>query len=489
MKKFYMALAAIGLLASCSKENVEPQPKQPQAVQESIDAVDPNTPGAIRLSLSADVAPIELAQDNIFEGDGQEARGTELTVSGPNLKQAITYKITPDAGDKVPALLYLYDNAGGIFVNGAATVIKDGKGVNLSLGMLLDPAITKKSAVLKRLADKKMEGTKLSIIIGHEVKEEKLPRSNQKVTKYVFTNKGAKKITYKPGEKTTLSDNFILLKSTGLELEYDAATDMISVKGGKVSLQMQGYLVAARFQNKFPSKMLHHRWDKISDRPYGVNAQGQRVTGYAQMAEVNRPPLGVTLTVDNLSGTYQTLIEYNNTLNRFKIGEDVDNTQYQDPNVLNKRTMTPGFKKVEGKGHGFRERENFLDAYAIGEAEIPVRSIDATKFYDGEQFFLLYCPNPFDRGSIAYRSLMKLYYDGSPFATRHTENGGYAFCYLKNKNNSFRKTKNAAGNKYYYVTFPIESADFVGGSSYWTSDKKARFDAYKVAQAKYKLDK
>lgn len=482
MKKFYMALAAVSLLASCSKENVEPQPKQPQETQESIDAVDPNTPGAIRLSLSADVAPIELAQDNIFEGDGQEARGTELTVSGPNLNQAITYKITPEGDGKVPALLYLYDNQGGIPINARAKVASDGKGISLSLGMLLDPKVAK-GGTLKRLADKKMKNTKLSIIIGHE--------NGQKPGEYVFTNKGAKKITYKPNEPVTFGDNFLLVKATGLELEYDAATDMISVKGGKVSLQMQGYLVAARFQNKFPSKMLHHRWDKISESPYGVNAQGKRVTGYAQMAEVDRPPLGVTLTVDNLSGTYKTKIEYANNLNRFKIGEDVDNTEYQDPNILNKRTMTTGFKKVEGKAHGFRPRENFLDAYAIGEAEIPVGSAkNANQFDNGEQFFLLYCPNPFDRGSIAYRSLMKLYYDGSPFATIHTGNSqGYAFCYLKNRKNSFRKTKDATGNKYYYVTFPIEATDFSMGSDYWSQDKKARFDAYKVAQAKYKLDK
>lgn len=479
MKKFYMALAAVSLLASCSKENVEPQPKQPQETQESIDAVDPNTPGAIRLSLSADVAPIELAQDNIFGGDGQEARGTELTVGGPDLNKAITYKITPDADGKVPALLYLYDNQGGIPINTKATVASDGRGISLSLGMLLDPKVAK-GGTLKRLADKNMKGTKLSIMIGHE--------NGQKPGEYVFTNKGAKKITYKPNEPVTFGDNFLLLKATGLELDYNEATKTIAVKGGKVSLQMQGYLVAARFANKFPSKMLHHRWDKISESPYGVNAQGKRVTGYAQMAEVDRPPLGVTLTVDNLSGTYQTLIKPTHT--RFEVGEDIANAQYQDPNILNKRTMTTGFRKVQGAGHGFRERENFLDAYAIGEAEIPVRSIDATKFYDGEQFFLLYCPNPFDRGSIAYRSLMKLYYDGSPFATRHTQNSqGYAFCYLKNKNNSFRKTKDATGNKYYYVTFPIESADFVGGSNYWTSDEKARFDAYQVAQAKYKLDK
>lgn len=479
MKKFYMALAAVSLLASCSKENVEPQPKQPQETQESIDAVDPNTPGAIRLSLSADVAPIELAQDNIFGGDGQEARGTELTVGGPDLNKAITYKITPDADGKVPALLYLYDNQGGIPINTKATVASDGRGISLSLGMLLDPKVAK-GGTLKRLADKNMKGTKLSIMIGHE--------NGQKPGEYVFTNKGAKKITYKPNEPVTFGDNFLLLKATGLELDYNEATKTIAVKGGKVSLQMQGYLVAARFANKFPSKMLHHRWDKISESPYGVNAQGKRVTGYAQMAEVDRPPLGVTLTVDNLSGTYQTLIKPTHT--RFEVGEDIANAQYQDPNILNKRTMTTGFRKVQGAGHGFRERENFLDAYAIGEAEIPVRSIDATKFYDGEQFFLLYCPNPFDRGSIAYRSLMKLYYDGSPFATRHTQNSqGYAFCYLKNKNNSFRKTKDATGNKYYYVTFPIESADFVGGSSYWTQDKQKRFDAYQVAQAKYKLDK
>lgn len=477
MKKFYMALAAVSLLASCSKENVEPQPKQPQEAQESIDAVDPNTPGAIRLSLNAEVAPIELAQDNIFGGDGQEARGTELTVSGPNLNKAITYKITPGAGGKVPALLYLYDNVGGISINGSATVIHDGKGVNLSLGMLLDPKVAT-GGTLKRLAGKKMKGTKLSIMIGHEVNG----------SKYFFTNKGAQKITYKPGEKTTLSNNFLLLKATGLELEYDADKDIISVKGGKVSLQMQGYLVVARFQNKFPSKMLHHRWDKVSGDPYGVNAQGQRVTGYADMAEVNRPPLGVTLSVDNLSGTYQTTIEHNNALNRFKVGEDFDNTSYQDPNILNKRTMTTGFKKAVKPG--FRERENFLDAYAIGEAEIPVGSAkNANQFDNGEQFFLLYCPNPFDRGSIAYRSLMKLYYDGSPFATIHTGNSqGYAFCYLKNRNNSFRKTKDATGNKYYYVTFPIESTDFVGGSNYWTQDRQARFDAYKAAQAKYKLN-
>ena len=482
MKKFYMALAAVSLLASCSKENVEPQPKQPQETQESIDAVDPNTPGAIRLSLSADVAPIELAQDNIFEGDGQEARGTELTVSGPNLNQAITYKITPEGDGKVPALLYLYDNQGGIPINARAKVASDGKGISLSLGMLLDPKVAK-GGTLKRLADKKMRGTKLSIIIGHE--------NGQKPGEYVFTNKGAKKITYKPNEPVTFGDNFLLVKATGLELEYDAATDMISVKGGKVSLQMQGYLVAARFQNKFPSKMLHHRWDKISESPYGVNAQGKRVTGYAQMAEVDRPPLGVTLTVDNLSGTYQTSIKHNNTLNRFMIGEDVDNAQYQDPNILNKRTMTTGFKKVEGKAHGFRPRENFLDAYAIGEAEIPVGSAkNANQFDNGEQFFLLYCPNPFDRGSIAYRSLMKLYYDGSPFATIHTGNSqGYAFCYLKNRKNSFRKTKDATGNKYYYVTFPIEATDFSMGSDYWSSDKPQRFKAYQAAQAKYKLDK
>lgn len=481
MKKFYMALAAVSLLASCSKENVEPQPKQPQEAQESIDAVDPNTPGATRLSLNAEVAPIELAQDNIFGGDGQEARGTELTVSGPNLNQAITYKITPDAGDKVPALLYLYDNVGGIFVNGSATVIHDGKGVNLSLGMLLDPANTKKSATLKHLADKKMEGAKLSIIIGHD--------NGLVGGKYVFSNKGAKKITYKPGEKTTLSNNFLLLKATGLELKYDAATDMISVKGGKVSLQMQGYLVVARFQNKFPSKMLHHRWDKISKDPYGVNAQGAPETAYKKMVEVDRPPVGVTLSVDNLSGTYRTSIEHNNTLNRFKIGEDFDNTSYQDPNILNKRTMTTGFKKAVKPG--FRERENFLDADAIGEAEIPVGSAkNPNQFDKDEQFFLLYCPNPFDRGSIAYRSLMKLYYDGSPFSTIHTGSGqGYAFCYMKNRKNSFRKTKDATGNKYYYVTFPIEYTEFNGGSSYWTKDRQARFDAYKVAQAKYKLDK
>nr|WP_311176304.1 hypothetical protein [uncultured Porphyromonas sp.] len=492
MKKFYMALAAIGLLASCSKENVEPQPKQQEQANTVIDAVDPNTPGALRLSLTADVAPFEAAQESFSDEGGQTARGTELVVGGPEINKVVTYKITPGAGGKVPALLYLYDDKGGTFVNTSATVIRDGKGVNLSLGMLLDPTVPK-NATLKRLAEKNMKDTKLSFIIGHDP----APKSGND---FVFTNKGIKKITYEEGKTQTLDNNYLLLKATGLPLTYDAANKQISVANGtKVSLSMQGYLIGVRFRNRFPATMLKHRWTKSTGDIEMVDNNGNVTTDPKQAKVVSRPPLGVVFRIENLSATYQTSITHNNTLNKFEIGKDLANVGHKDANILNKRTLTAGLERsmvrlpYQGGNdmeHGNRGNENFLDVTNIGEFFVEIGSApDDKKLSPGEQFILVYCPNPEDDGSIGYKSPMKLFYDDSPFSTTLGANGRRAFQSLANKSNAFKKKSTLApDNKFHFVTFTMESKEYQQSAGIWTYDRTKRFDEYTKALAKYKLN-
>lgn len=119
MKKILMTFAAVGLLFSCSKENAEPQLQPSTQDVPSVTAVDPSTPGAIRLSLDADVAPFEVAQESFSEEEAQAARGARIDVGGPDVKSAITYRLTPGADGKVSVLAFVYDNAGSVQINGA----------------------------------------------------------------------------------------------------------------------------------------------------------------------------------------------------------------------------------------------------------------------------------------------------------------------------------------------------------------------------------
>ena len=493
-----MTLAAVGLLFSCSKENAEPQ-LQPSTQQgqetPAIEAVDPNTPGAIRLSLDADVEPFVVGEGAFVGEDAKQgARATEAIVGGPNINSAISYHITPEADGKVPVLMYFYGAEGIIPVNGRATVIKEGKAVSLSLGVLLNST----SGTLKKFADKKMNGVKLAFIIGHDAQ-----MVNN--TAY-FTNKGAKLITYKAGQKVTLGGNYIMLKATEIPLKYDATSKSV-VPTKAVTLGMQGYLIGARFRNNFPAKMYKYLWDKPSSDPYATGPTGKEKYASPRYAQViDRPPLDIMFRVDNLSATYKTKISYSTSNGEFSVGRDLEQT---GANILRQREMTPGFKQGPGKAHGSFERENFLDATSVGAFYVPTGSAPSdTQFSEGEQFVIVYCPNPHDTGSIAYRSPLKLFYDGSPFSqmtgtwkdigTRNVFHG------LANDKNSFIKVQNtptlptnnkheirrkSADNKFYFVTFTIESNRMDQGSAFWSNNRGKIFPLYDAALKQYKIKK
>lgn len=494
MKKILMTLAAVGLFFSCSKENPEPQLQPSTQGAAGIAAVDPNTPGAIRLSLDADVAPFEVAQESYSkeEQEGQAARGTRIDVKGPDVNSAITYRITPGADGMVPVLVFVYDNAGSVQVNGAkGTVTKDGKGLHVKLGALVDPKVASSNSVLKRIVDGKAQNPRLSILVGQD-------DDNQN-----FTNKGPQLITYEAGKTKTLPDNFILMKATGIPLKYDAKTNLLSVaNGASVSLTMQGYLLGARFNNIFPATMCRYGWTGSAGKNYEpLDANGIRTTSPRYAEQVKRPPIDIVFRIDNLSATYKAKIAFEGSANKFNIGEDLLNATYGDPNILKKRQLVAGLapSNVVGTGggftnsgsdieHGFRERENFLDANNIGEFSIPVRpvgTLTAKSFIEGEQFVVVYCPNPGDMGSIGFKSPKKLFYDDSPFA-QTVENGKIIFNVLPNEKNSYRKKSPnfRPDNKFHFVIFPIEPLHPTVSNGAWYDGGATRgkkFKAYSTA--------
>lgn len=506
MKKIFMTLAAVGLFFSCSKENAEPQlqPSTQQGQETALQVVDPNTPGAVRLSLDADVEPFVVGSGAfVGEDAGQGARATEAIVGGPNINSAISYNITPEADGKVPVLLYLYDSKGIASANVRGTVTKDGKGVSLSLGMLLDPTKVPAGTALERFAKNKLNGVKLAFIIGHDG------------ANTTFTNKGARLITYKAGQKVTLGENYIMLKATEIPLKYDAATK--TAKPTKpVTLGMQGYLIGARFRNRFPAKMYKYLWEKPSSDPYATGPTGKERYASPRYAQViDRPPLDIMFRVDNLSATYKTKISYSTSNGEFSVGRDQEET---GANIIRQREMSPGFKAsaydkagrpLQGKTHGSGERENFLDATSAGVFYVPVGSAPSdTQFSEGEQFVIVYCPNPHDRGSIAYRSPKKLFYDGSPFSqmegTWKDIGTRIVFHGLANDKNSYVKVQNtptspsnnkheirrkSADNKFYFVTFTIESNRMDQGSAFWSNNRGIMFPLYDAALKQYKIKK
>ena len=510
MKKFCMALVAISLLASCSKETPELQPKQvEQDASGSITAVAPNTPGAIRLTLDADLDPdvesFKVAQESFSGEDDQTARGAEIHVGGPNINSAIKYKITPGADGTVPALVYLYDNARTVSFEAKAKVNADGKGVKLDLGLVLDPT-SPSGIAAKTIVDNDFANAKLACIIGYD---------KSKVNgRYVFTNKGPQLITYKAGQTHELKDNFIMLKAKNIPLTYNKTSREVKVaNNAKVSLSMQGYLIGARFRNIFPDKVYRYEWKKpLSNTPYPVDKFGNKKHSWRDAQELKRPPIGLVFRIDNLSATYQTKIGYSRADNEFEIGTDVARTA---ANIMAKRVTTPGLEVSTTRSpyqgginpeHGTREHENFLDATNIGEFFVPVGSApDPNKFAEGEKFVLVYCPNPHDMGSIGYKSPNKLFYDDSPFGQMTvsrrdfgTQNRYHA---LSNEKNAYRKrydinktdptytdakARASVDNKFFFVTFTLESSYSEKSSSIWYDDgrRAERYDLYKAAYKK-----
>lgn len=456
MKKFYMALAAIGLLASCSKENVEPQPK-PQE-QDNVEAPVPaDTPAGdasntVRLSFQGDLEPFEIANEGLNGESLQGARTVETSVGhdqpvvGGKAK-FINFKIqasgTNDDGSAkttAPALMYLYDSEGQVSFWRELNVSEDGKSVSheLDLNVLKAKLGGTQQTNFQRMLNKNMRGVKMSIILGFDK------------GKLGFTNKGARLVTFGNGKVTQLPSDFVMLKSEGNEIELRQGDDRdrpneLRIKDNKrIKLSMQGYLIGVRFRNSFPEKVYRMGWDNKNADPHHLDANGNRVSRYDRdkFGFAKRPALEINLYLSGgsrmgvpqtLSAAYATKLSLDNSAGKIKVEPEYVGTYKNELNV-----NTPGLEKETSASS---TRYKVTNIGTTGMLEIPVdHSRTANKLNEGEQFVLIYCPIPHEFGSIAWKPVSWYFYDGSTFSKQYKGNE-YKYYRVQEKNNVIVKRR------------------------------------------------
>lgn len=236
MKKLFLMFAAIGALASCSKETpivTVPQENAPVTLDS-----DPSK-GSIRLSFTANVDAFQQIAGG-FDAD-QQAKAIVPTIDtkAANNKFVSLRAEADEAGKTtVASTLIIYEKGTNNVVTLFAPleVVKDGK--SLSFGRNIDAftvsAPTEK-AKLDAMIAKNMQDCYLSVMVGNDE------------GKTSFSNKGVHVIN-SWDDDVKLPSNFVLLKNEGTPLELKDGS--IVVKDSKaITLKMQGYLMMLRFHN------------------------------------------------------------------------------------------------------------------------------------------------------------------------------------------------------------------------------------------------
>lgn len=236
MKKLFLMFAAIGALASCSKETpivTVPQENAPVTLDS-----DPSK-GSIRLSFTANVDAFQQIAGG-FDAD-QQAKAIVPTIDtkAANNKFVSLRAEADEAGKtSVASTLIIYEKGTNNVVTLFAPleVAKDGK--SLSFGRNIDAftvsAPTEK-AKLDAMVAKNMQDCYISVMVGNDE------------GKTSFSNKGVHVID-SWDDDVKLPSNFVLLKNEGTPLELKDGS--IVVKDSKaITLKMQGYLMMLRFHN------------------------------------------------------------------------------------------------------------------------------------------------------------------------------------------------------------------------------------------------
>nr|WP_314648793.1 hypothetical protein [uncultured Porphyromonas sp.] len=479
MKNLFLMLAAIVLLSACAQESGEPQlqptPQERPERSPLITATDSDAPGAIRFRLSADIEPFQLATSPYAEGPRQASRAVETTVSGSEVQRSIDYRLTPEQDGMVPALMHVYDSEGSIRIQTRVKVTKLGKGVEHFFAVQPE-AGTPEAKTLQRMVSNKMQGAKIAFIIGYD-----------KGTEGTFTNKGAQRIRY-TGRPVRLPQDFILLKATDIPLELhglgDRPSEVRVADGASITLRMQGYLLGIRFHNDFPLQARRHAWRQQHEEPYPLSASGATAASAAEEQLRSRPPVQLRLRLSNLSATYQTQLAFDP-----KAGDYTASPELDDPSQLGRRRLTPRLTRLEGEHEG-GAADDFFDSGSTGLLTVFAGNGGASShFSEGEQFALLYCPNPRDTGSVAYYPIHKRYYDGSPFSSLRDAEGKIRYYALRNRSNVIRKRRDtpmsdvkgqrdleqSADGRIFFVTFRLlQDAGSLQPNEHWSKETNPR---------------
>lgn len=461
MKKLFVLLAVIGILASCSKE--APVLPATDKVQGTTSAHSGNK--ADRITIGMDMSGVlEEVEQVIGSLDApQEARGISTPINtAAKGTRLIDYK--PEFKEKVlHALGIIYDKKTGTTVdvimdfksNGNNGLIFRGKVKSVSAG-------TAANAAWKALEDSKMQDAYISIYIGLDGTGTQL--------KHQFTNKGA--FLIKNGDDgDKLPKDFVVLKSLENKLDWVEGSEYpVIIKDRNIAkFSLQGYLLGIRFRNAFPKQMVKHTWRDpraaIVPAPYKL---------------LDRPDLQLKLRVRGLSVTTSS---------------DVNYDPAKKAVVFTKTSVpTTGFTSYGGgySAVSLQTLDNqgkpILKSDVISVPADPSR--EKNSLSANEEFILLYCPIPLDQGEIAFEAVDDLFYDGSDFSTYKANSSAPKRYYNLNKiNNVITKVKGqgTAGpaarramptdNKIFLQMFDIDpGAGDVSASPFATSRARVYID-------------
>jgi len=285
MRKLVILVAAVGLLASCSKETpVAPATPKVQEQQEAPVTLtgEEAGEGQIRLSLTMELDDFESVAGG-FDAT-QEPRAVKPTINTGGGNKLVNLRAYADPkSDRIKGMLYVYDGITKDIVafNAPFRISNDGKSIGYD-GLVsgFTPGSTYEKN-FKKMVAKKMSNCYVTAIIGND------PGSLN------FSNKGPFVIN-NWDDNVTLPDNFVMLKSESNPIGWRAnkggKVHEISVKdNGRMKLHMMGYLMMLRIHNGFPQYVTRMNTTQAGQNiPIYVDGAGKRY-------RTQRPPLVVNL--------------------------------------------------------------------------------------------------------------------------------------------------------------------------------------------------
>lgn len=441
MRKLVILVAAVGLLASCSKETpVAPATPKVQEQQEAPVTLtgEEAGEGQIRLSLTMELDDFESVAGG-FDAT-QEPRAVKPTINTGGGNKLVNLRAYADPkSDRIKGMLYVYDaiTKKTVAFNAPFRIYNDGKSIGYDglVSGFKDGSDYKKN--FEEMVANKMKNCYVTAIIGND------PGGLN------FTNKGPHIIS-SWDDNVTLPDNFVMLKSEanpiGWRNDKGGKVHEITVRNnGRMKLRMMGYLMMLRLHNGFPqyvTRMNPSTYEKSI--PVYVDGNGKRYRAQrpALMAFIDLSP--------TLSAAQNQQLSF----------DPQGGKMYMDPKTVNETHFNGKFKDVV-IGQPDRYRYMQYKQYVSVPVGRPAPGAVPAK---GDVVVAMYFPQVDDFGAVGYQLAGPYFYDGSAF-TLDPATGQYFEVKPGNdklekskpidvgSNNSYRKSRD---NVVYYPVIYIQ---------------------------------
>ena len=466
MRKLVILVAAVGLLASCSKETpIAPATPKVQEQQEAPVTLtgEEAGEGQIRLSLTMELDDFESVAGG-FDAT-QEPRAVKPTINTGGGNKLVNLRAYADPkSDRINGMLYVYDalTKKTVAFNAPFRIYNDGKSIGYDglVSGFVDGSDYKKN--FDEMVAKQMSNCYVTAIIGNN------PGGLN------FTNKGPFVIN-NWDDNVTLPDNFVMLKSESNPIGWRAnkggKVHEITVKNnGRMKLRMMGYLMMLRIHNGFPQYVTRMNPTQPGQNiPIYVDGAGKRY-------RMKRPPLVVHLELNpTLSAAQDQQLTF--------VLEKGEGRMIMKPGAINESYF-------EGK---YRDGGTYRFLRTKQPIEIPVgRPAPGAVPAKGDVVVAMYFPQADDFGAIGYYNYPN-FYDGSAF-TLNDPKGVY---YTIKDNNKLEKSKpvrfgsgtpysKSLENKVYYPVIMVEPKPLTvpysvtGGIFSWYKEKMKKNDLWEA---------